>query len=185
MLDEKLDIKLPIPLEEDTDNLRKEDQINSSDMKQQYLCDQCDFVTTQRMSLTRHTKNVHTKNLKGNNKQGVIHSCDHCEYTTARKDHVIRHTLNVHKIVIPTVKKENNKKSEQYHCDHCNFVSARRDHVRRHALNVHNISLPPAKRIKKENNIPKKHPCDKCQRSFRLASNLKDHKKFAHEGRGV
>ena len=184
MLDEKLDIKLPFPLEDGTEKLNKEENIGIM-LEEQYSCDECDFVTTRRLNLVKHYESSHNIRLKGDKKLDAIHSCDHCEYVSARKDHLRNHALKIHKIVIPTMKKENNVKLKQFSCDHCNFVSARRDHVRRHALNVHNISLPPAKRIKKENNIPKKHPCDKCQRSFRLASNLKDHKKFAHEGRGV
>ena len=148
--DENLDLN-PFTMEYNEDIFKKEGNSNE-DIKQQFPCEQCDYVGTKRRYIVRHNMRVHGKKLE--------------------RKKAVR-------------KKESKGEKKQWSCPECDYVSGNRFRVRTHAMDVHEIVMPTLKRgfLKTKNELPTtRHSCDLCSKVFPMASRLRDHKLFAHEG---
>ena len=56
-------------------------------MGKKYQCDDCDYQTSQKNSLTTHKKSVHI---------GKIYPCEECDYKATQKGNLTTHKNAVH-----------------------------------------------------------------------------------------
>merc|ERR1719186_165134 len=87
--------------------------------KSNYECGQCDYTTTSKRYLQRHTLRWHTENL-----HPKIYYCDHCDFKTRWKKNIQKHIDGVHA-------------KKTYYCDQCNFETKWEGNLKLHIDGTH------------------------------------------------
>ena len=129
-------------------------------------CTHCDYKTTRKDSLTRHTRCKHNINT-------IWYHCDkeNCNYKTTRKDNLTRHLEFVHDIGKHSRCKHNINPT-WYHCkeDNCNHKTTRKDSLTKHLKCTHQIN-------------PTWYHCkeDNCNHKTTRKYNLTRHLEFVHD----
>ena len=83
----------------------------------EYMCNQCEFTTTARHSLSRHVEMIHEK---------VEYKCDSCGYKTNIKSNFQNHTK---------------RHTDTFHCEQCSYTSKQKIHLDIHRKSKHEGEL--------------------------------------------
>ena len=86
-------------------------QFLSTTDKKSFKCDVCDYTTTHKSHLTRHSR-IHTKERP--------YKCDICDYAAAQKGNLATH-LRIH------------TKEKPYKCDVCEYTAVQKVHLIKHS----------------------------------------------------
>ena len=162
--------------EEDPLQLQIKD-IESTDEKTEFNCDECGKIFPSNTRLYRHFKTVH-ENLREYN-------CEECEKSFNLKENLTRHIKGVHG-------------NFQYSCDKCDKSFSRKEALKTHIQSVHekvryncdqcdknfcsNQYLSEHIQIVHEN---LRYNCDQCDKSYSGRTTLREHILSVHENIGI
>ena len=121
--------------------------LHTSSKSENFLCDLCDYKTTDSRRLRNHTNFVHLGKRvpcpecdqelansgslaihMANKHQGITHSCPECEFVSSIKSSIKRHVQSVHQGI-------------RYPCDQCDFLATSVYNLRKHRRRKHNIEI--------------------------------------------
>jgi len=85
-----------------------------------YVCEQCDFNTSQKSTFNQHTLSAHSE---GSRK----FPCNQCSYITINRSHIEKHIKAVH------------KKIKDHICGHCGYAASRLNTLEQHKMLVHKM----------------------------------------------
>ena len=152
-----------------------------------FACDKCDFQTTYKYGLDKHTKVVHDNykphqctyencSFKGTANKANLdlhiravhlkikdHVCDLCGYATVDKHTLLSHKKGVHDGIKDLI------------CATCGYATSYPKALQRHVKVVHETKKPAS------NEIVRDHVCSKCGFATHCKKNLSDHIKRRHE----
>ena len=82
-----------------------------------YLCEECNYTTSNKQILDSHVKAVH---------KGIHYSCDECEFTLSWKLNLVRHKRDIH----------NN--AGEFPCDQCDHKACKKRYLEDHITCIRN-----------------------------------------------
>ena len=88
---DKFPLNIPIHAanpEEFITDARMRRNLRMRGQQEELKCDQCDFTTTSKTHLDKHTRSDHKKDT---------FNCDQCDFTATSKSHLDKHMVNYHK----------------------------------------------------------------------------------------
>ena len=121
-----------------------------------FQCDLCNFVTTRKDAIKRHTATIHSD---------VLHQCEVCDFNSNRRDSLRRHTRIKHSDVRrkrPIIVQDEEAGPSKFSCLHCSATFTQRS-----SLHTHNNT-------KHSNNLGR-FMCEECGSTFPRLDYLKSH----------
>ena len=121
---------------------------------QKYACDQCEYVATQKSSLSRHKMTIHEGIRPQKPQNGKMFDCDLCGFQLTQLTSLKRHKLTKHS-------------GAAYPCDICGYIGTSPNNLRLHKASKHEGV---------------RYPCDLCEMEFTQTGVLNRHKQQKHFG---
>ena len=118
---------------------------NQQDQEREYACDECEFTTVKKYSLSRHAEQAHGtkehncekcpyKTKVENSLRTHIHrqhldnfQCEQCSYSSKQKSHLDIHTKSKHE-------------GESFMCNLCNYKASQSSNLKRHQNTKHKLT---------------------------------------------
>jgi len=150
-LNNSSEIHMPYPATHDTDIISKtKKQIRIDTDERPFKCDQCDYSSTTKCSLTvDKRKHSGEKPFK----------CDHCDYAAANSSH-----LKVHK--------RTHSGEKPFKCDQCDYASYQKQRLKEHLLTKKHM-----KRTHETHSVEKPFKCTECDYSSTRLGGLQVHQR--------